>query len=179
MEDAERVLEELRQRFRGVRAEVAPGQDSPDRVWARGSDAVGGGRGAEAGPRFEFLGFTHICQRSRRGKFTIHVRTNAEAAAPELETGFGMVSAPPASAGRGAVRLSTRCCGATTSITGARRTFAVCGSSIGWSGSSGASGSTGGPVVNAAWRLYDQLLAAYPLQRPYIARPWASGVSHV
>ena len=24
---------------------------------------------------FDFLGFTHICKRSRRGKFTIHVRT--------------------------------------------------------------------------------------------------------
>jgi hypothetical protein len=24
---------------------------------------------------FDFLGFTHICQRSRKGKFSIHVRT--------------------------------------------------------------------------------------------------------
>jgi hypothetical protein len=29
------------------------------------------------------------------------------------------------------------------------------------------------------WHVYEDLLAAYPLQQPYIARPWAGAVSHV
>ena len=32
------------------------------------------GEGGRKPPTFDFLGFTHICKRSRRGKFTIHVR---------------------------------------------------------------------------------------------------------
>ena len=29
------------------------------------------------------------------------------------------------------------------------------------------------------WRVYEELLALHPLQRPYIARPWASAGSQV
>ena len=40
---------------------------------------------------FDFLGFTHICARSRRGKFTVHVRDDAQAAPPEPHGGRRMV----------------------------------------------------------------------------------------
>ena len=73
-EDAERVLAVLGKRFEKYGLTAAPGEDSTDRVWARGSDEVGSQGGPKPGT-FDFLGFTHICQRSRRGKFTIHVRT--------------------------------------------------------------------------------------------------------
>ena len=42
--------------------------------------------GAEAGT-FDFLGFTHVCARSRRGKFTIHVRTMRKRLRTEREGG--------------------------------------------------------------------------------------------
>src|SRR4051812_17620200 len=81
----------------GVCADVAPGQDPPDRVWPlRGGPArpararqtgdvllpgvhphlraVPPGRGLGKPETFCFLGFTHICGRSRRGTFQLQRR---------------------------------------------------------------------------------------------------------
>jgi group II intron reverse transcriptase/maturase len=73
-EDAEKVLEVLTKRFAKYGLTLHPDKT---RLIAFGRDALAkaeaeGGRKPET---FDFLGFTHVCARSRRGKFTIHVRT--------------------------------------------------------------------------------------------------------
>src|SRR5712692_2028875 len=73
-EDAERVLEVLRQRFEEYGLRLHPDKT---RLIEFGRDALTKSE-AGGGPKpatFDFLGFTHVCRRSRRGKFTIHVRT--------------------------------------------------------------------------------------------------------
>jgi len=73
-EDAERVLEELRQRFEQYGLRLHPDKTRLiefGRAALTQSEAGGGPKPAT----FDFLGFTHVCRRSRRGKFTIHVRT--------------------------------------------------------------------------------------------------------
>ena len=73
-EDAERVLGVLTKRFAKYGLELHP---EKTRLIEFGRKALirseQEGRGKPA--TFDFLGFTHICKRSRRGKFTIHVRT--------------------------------------------------------------------------------------------------------
>lgn len=73
-EDAERVLAVLTKRFAKYGLELHP---EKTRLIEFGRQALirseQEGRGKPA--TFDFLGFTHICKRSRRGKFTIHVRT--------------------------------------------------------------------------------------------------------
>jgi len=73
-EDAERVLEGLRKRFVKYGLTLHP---EKTRLIEFGKQAVAkserpGGKPPET---FDFLGFTHIATRSRRGYFTIHVRT--------------------------------------------------------------------------------------------------------
>ena len=73
-EDAERVLEVLRKRFVKYGLTLHP---EKTRLLEFGKTAVGkaerlGGKPPET---FDFLGFTHIARRNRRGYFTIHVRT--------------------------------------------------------------------------------------------------------
>jgi group II intron reverse transcriptase/maturase len=73
-EDAERVLDVLVKRFAKYGLKLHPDKT---RLMAFGyrvltkSEEPGGSKPAT----FDFLGFTHICKRSRRGKFSIHVRT--------------------------------------------------------------------------------------------------------
>jgi RNA-directed DNA polymerase len=71
-EDAERVLRVLTKRFAKYGLTLHP---EKTRLLAFGRSAVPGGPGAPQPATFDFLGFTHICARSRRGRFTIHVRT--------------------------------------------------------------------------------------------------------
>ena len=72
-EDAERVMEVLPKRFAKYGLTIHPEK----------TRLVEFGRHAEANAKrqgkkpctLDFLGFTHICARSRKGKFTVHVRT--------------------------------------------------------------------------------------------------------
>jgi RNA-directed DNA polymerase len=73
-EDAERVLEVLRKRFAKYGLTLHP---EKTKLIEFGRLAVGkaerpGGKPPET---FDFLGFTHIATRNRRGSFTIHVKT--------------------------------------------------------------------------------------------------------
>jgi RNA-directed DNA polymerase len=73
-EDAEKVLGVLRKRFEKYGLTFHPDKT---RLIEFGRAALAKWE-AKAGPKpgtFDFLGFTHICRRSRRGHFTIHVRT--------------------------------------------------------------------------------------------------------
>jgi len=73
-EDAERVLGVLAKRFAKYGLTLHP---EKTRLMEFGRPALAKSEepGGRKPPTFDFLGFTHICKRSRRGKFTIHVRT--------------------------------------------------------------------------------------------------------
>jgi group II intron reverse transcriptase/maturase len=70
--DAERVLEVLSKRFAKYGLTLHPAKT---RLLAFGRPALPSGPDAPQPATFDFLGFTHICARSRRGRFAIHVRT--------------------------------------------------------------------------------------------------------
>ena len=73
-EDAEKVQDVLRKRFRKYGLTLHP---EKTRLMEFGREALA--KSEEPGGRkpvtFDFLGFTHISKRSRRGHFTLHVRT--------------------------------------------------------------------------------------------------------
>jgi hypothetical protein len=73
-EDAERVLDVLAKRFAKYGLTLHPDKT---RLIEFGPQALAKSEkpGGQKPATFGFLGFTHICKRSRRGKFTIHVRT--------------------------------------------------------------------------------------------------------
>ena len=71
-EDAERVLAVLAKRFAKYGLTLHP---EKTRLLAFGRSVLPSGPNAPKPATFDFLGFTHVCARSRRGRFTIHVRT--------------------------------------------------------------------------------------------------------
>jgi group II intron reverse transcriptase/maturase len=72
-EDAEKVLEVLHQRFAKYGLQLHPDKT---RLIEFGPQALTKSeQGGNKPATFDFLGFTHVCSRSRRGYFTIHVRT--------------------------------------------------------------------------------------------------------
>lgn len=71
-EDAERVLEVLPKRFGKYGLTLHP---TKTRLLAFGRSVSPGGPQAPKPATFDFLGFTHLCARDRRGRLTIHVRT--------------------------------------------------------------------------------------------------------
>jgi RNA-directed DNA polymerase len=73
-EDAEKVLEVLPKRFAKFGLTLHP---EKTRLIAFGRYAQGEAkkRDKKKPDTFDFLGFTHICARSRQGKFTVHVKT--------------------------------------------------------------------------------------------------------
>ena len=71
-EDAERVLEVLPKRFAKCGLTLHP---EKTRLLAFGRSALPSSPAAPQPATFDFLGVTHVCARSRRGRFTIHVRT--------------------------------------------------------------------------------------------------------
>ena len=73
-EDAERVLDVLTKRFAKYGLKLHP---EKTRLIEFGRQALAKSEqpGGRKPATFDFLGFTHICKRSRKGKFMIHVRT--------------------------------------------------------------------------------------------------------
>jgi RNA-directed DNA polymerase len=73
-EDAEKVLNVLTKRFERYGLKLHP---EKTRLMAFGRQALAKSEepGARKPTTFDFLGFTHICKRSRKGNFTVHVRT--------------------------------------------------------------------------------------------------------
>ncbi len=95
---------------------------------------------------FDFLGFTYVCARSRRGKFTVHVRTMKKRFRRGLKAIAEWCQENRHRPVGEQQKISTPNSGATTSITDDRRTTGVSGSSVRRSGTSGASGSAGALV---------------------------------
>jgi RNA-directed DNA polymerase len=72
-EDAEKVLNVLPKRFAKYGLTLHP---EKTRLVAFGREALASADRVGTKPdTFDFLGFTHKCARSRRGKFTVHVKT--------------------------------------------------------------------------------------------------------
>jgi RNA-directed DNA polymerase len=72
-EDAERVMEVLPKRFAKYGLTIHP---EKTRLLEFGRYAEEKAKRQGKNPAtFDFLGYTHVCARSRRGKFTVHVRT--------------------------------------------------------------------------------------------------------
>ncbi len=157
-EDAEEVLAALRQRFEQYGLTLHPDKT---RLLEFGRDALAKWE-AKAGPKpgtFDFLGFTHICRRSRRGHFTIHVRTMRKRLRRSL------------------IRVSAWCQRHRHDpLTAQWRTLnAILRGHYQYYGRP-----TNYPSLWKFYRpVYGKLLAARPLQRPYIAQPWAGAVSQV
>src|SRR5215471_4067338 len=75
-EDAEKVLRVLPKRFEKYGLTL---HSEKTRLIEFGRYAEGNAKKRGKKPEtFDFLGFTHICTRSRRGKFTVHVKTVAK-----------------------------------------------------------------------------------------------------
>jgi group II intron reverse transcriptase/maturase len=72
-EDAERVMEVLPKRFARYGLTLHP-EKTRLVEFGRYAEANAKRQGEKPGT-LDFLGFTHICARSRKGKFTVHVRT--------------------------------------------------------------------------------------------------------
>jgi len=178
-EDAERVLEELRQRFEQYGLRLHPDKTRLiefGRAALTKSDAGGGPKPAT----FDFLGFTHVCRRSRRGKFTIHVRTMRK----RLRRSLKRVSAwsqrhrhEPVveqwAALNAMLRGHYQYYGRPTNF---RRLWEFY-RTVRRLWRKWLNRRTRGRTL--PWRRYAALLVAYPLQRPYIARPWVGAGSHV
>jgi group II intron reverse transcriptase/maturase len=72
-EDAEKVMEVLPKRFAKYGLTLHP---EKTRLLEFGRSAVGRAKRSGKKPdTFDFLGYTHVCTLSRKGKFTVHVRT--------------------------------------------------------------------------------------------------------
>jgi group II intron reverse transcriptase/maturase len=72
-EDAEKVKEVLAKRFSRFGLTLHP---EKTRLVEFGRYAAGNAKKQGMKPQtFDFLGFTHMCARSRKGKFTVHVKT--------------------------------------------------------------------------------------------------------
>jgi group II intron reverse transcriptase/maturase len=72
-EDAGKVMEVLPKRFARYGLTLHP---EKTRLLEFGRSAVGKAKRSGKKPdTFDFLGYTHVCTLSRRGKFTVHVRT--------------------------------------------------------------------------------------------------------
>jgi group II intron reverse transcriptase/maturase len=76
-EDAEKVLNVLSKRFEKFGLTLHP---EKTRLIEFGRDAERNAKrqGKKQPATFGFLGFTHLCARSRKGKFTVHVKTIAK-----------------------------------------------------------------------------------------------------
>jgi group II intron reverse transcriptase/maturase len=178
-EDAERVLAVLTKRFAKYGLTLHPGKT---RLIEFGREALirsekeGTGKPAT----FDFLGFTHICKRSRRGKFTIHVRTMRK----RLRRSLKAVSTwcrvhRHDEVGEQCEKLNAKLrghyqyYGRPTNYRSlwefyrtVRKTWKK------W-----LNRRTRGKTLT--WDDYDNLLRLNPLLRPRITRSWASAVSHV
>jgi len=177
--DAEKVLAVLRKRFEKHGLTLHPDKT---RLIEFGRDALSKWE-AEGGPKpgtFDFLGFTHICRRSRRGNFTLHVRTMRQRLRRSLRRASAWCQRhrhDPLVEQRRALNAILRghyqYYGRPTNFRslwkfyrGVRRAWRK------W-----LNRRTRGRSL--PWRVFGELLNAYPLQRPYIAQPWAGAVSHV
>jgi RNA-directed DNA polymerase len=170
--DAERVLEVLTKRFAKYGLTLHP---EKTRLIEFGREALAKSE-EEKGRRpatFDFLGFTHICKRSRRGYFTIHVRTMRKRLRRSLkalsrwcqEHRHDPVEGQCEALNR-KLRGHYQYYGRPTNFRSLREYYrGVRGLWRKW-----LNRRTRGKTLN--WTAYEHLLSRHPLMRPRIMRPW-------
>jgi len=175
-EDAEKVLQVLPKRFARYGLTLHP---EKTRLVAFGREALA--RASRTGTKtdtFDFLGLTHKCARSRRGKFTVHVKTMRK----RLRRSFQGISEwcrdhrhDPVDEQQATLNAKLRghyqYYGRPTNYRslwqfyrGVRRVWKK------W-----LERRTRGRTLN--WEKYAQLLQRHPLMRPRISRPWAGAAN--
>jgi group II intron reverse transcriptase/maturase len=178
-EDAEKVLAVLHKRFEKYGLTLHP---EKTRLIEFGREALSNWE-AGTGPKprtFDFLGFTHICRRSRRGNFTIHVRTMRKRLRRSLTRASAWCQRhrhdPVVEQWRtlnAILRGHYQYYGRPTNFRSLWRFYR--GVRRAWH--KWLNRRTRGRSL--PWPVYGELLTAYPLEGPYIAQPWAGAVSHV
>ena len=176
-EDAERVLEVLPKRFGKYGLTIHP---EKTRLIEFGRKALKSKRRREEKPAtFDFLGFTHICGRSRRGRFTIHVRTmrkRLRRSLVEVSKWCQRHRHDPVEKQSEALNAKLRghyqYYGRPTNYRGIRKFYrAVRRIWKKW-----LNRRTRGKTIN--WEVYEQILHRNPLLPPRIAHSWAGSGSH-
>jgi RNA-directed DNA polymerase len=177
-EDAEKVHKVLQKRFERFGLTLHPEKTRMMRFgrYAR-QQAERDGKGKPE--TFDFLGFTHICATSRRGRFTVHVRTMSK----RLRRSITRISQwcrkhmhEPVGNQQQALNQKLRghyqYYGRPTNYKQLWKFYrAVRNNWKKW-----LNRRTRGKTLN--WDNYQHLLERYPLLLPRITRPWASTVSH-
>jgi RNA-directed DNA polymerase len=174
-EDAKKVMEVLRKRFAKYGLTLHPDKT---RLMEFGRQALTQSeeRGGQKPATFDFLGFTHICKRSQRGKFTIHVRTMRK----RLKRSLGKVTAwcqahrhDPVAAQQDALNRKLlghyQYYGRPTNYRGIWRFFR----SVRRIWKKWLNRRTRGSTLN--WAEFAHLLERHPLHGPRITRSWTSG----
>lgn len=181
-EDAEKVHEVLTQRFAKYGLTLHPDKTRL-REFGRKALARSEEQGGRKPATFDFLGFTHICARSQRGYFTIHVRTMRK----RLRRSLKAVSAwcqehrhdpvpDQCEALNRKLRGHYQYYGRPTNF----RSLWEYYRSVRRIWKKWLNRRTRGKTLK--WTDYEQLLGRHPLLRPRITRDWTSGpnmVSHV
>lgn len=173
-EDAEKVLRVLDKRFAKYGLSLHP---EKTRLIAFGRFAAPqtGRYGGEKPATFDFLGFTHICARSRRGRFTIQVRTmrkRCQRSLKQVSTWCRShrhdLVAEQCEVLNSKLRGHYQYYGRPTNYQSLWKYYRrVRGIWRKW-----LNRRTRGKTL--PWHTYEQLLRRHPLLRPYICRPWAS-----
>jgi group II intron reverse transcriptase/maturase len=174
-EDAEKVMEVLAKRFAKYGLRLHP---EKTRLMEFGREALAKSeeQGGQKPTTFDFLGFTHICKRSRRGKFTVHVRTMRK----RLKRSLKKVTAwcqkhrhDPVAGQRDALNRMLRghyqYYGRPTNYRGLWQFFR----STRRIWKNWLNRRSRGRTLN--WQKFEHLLDRHPLLRPRIMRPWSSG----
>src|SRR6516162_8412801 len=175
-EDAEKVLQVLPKRFARYGLTLHP---EKTRLVAFGREALASAiRAGTKTDTFDFLGFKHIGARSRRGKFTVHVRTMKK----RLRRSFNSVAewcrvhrhddvSKQQATLNAKLRGHYRYYGRPTNYHSLWQFYR--GVRCVWKKwlDRRSRGNT------LTWEAYKQLLQRYPLLRPRITRPWAGAAS--
>ena len=176
-EDALRVLKVLSKRFGRFGLTLHP-EKTRLIEFGRYAQQNAERRGERRPATFDFLGFTHICARSRRGRFTIHVRTMRK----RLRRGLAKIShwcqqhrhdpvAQQCDALNRKLRGHYQYYGRPTNYQGIWRFYR----SVRRIWKKWLIRRTRGKTVR--WATYAQILQRHPLLRPWITHAWAGSGS--
>jgi group II intron reverse transcriptase/maturase len=174
-EDAERVLEVLSKRFAKYGLTLHP---EKTRLLAFGRSALPSDPNAPQPATFDVLGFTHVCARSRRGRFTIHVRTirkrlrrSVKAVAQWCQQHRHDPVANQAAALNAKLRGHYQYYGRRTNYRSLRQFYRL----VRWLWHKWLTRRTRGKRLD--WDTFHQLLARHPLLLPRIRHAWTSAGS--
>jgi group II intron reverse transcriptase/maturase len=174
-EDAEKVLDVLRKRFAKYGLTLHP---EKTRLMEFGRKALAKSE-ETGGPKpatFDFLGFTHTCARTRRGKFTIHVHTMRKRLRRSLQAVTVWCREhrhDPVEAQQEALNRKLRGHNQYYGRSSNSRSIGEFYERVRKIWQIWLNRRTRGNTLN--WLAYTQLLKRHPLLRPRLSRPWKPG----